>query len=515
MMLKIWLRDRRMGLSAATSLTSSGLLFLGVVFIYSLNGTTAWSGDTFPSRYLPLSLLREFDFDLDEFPFLYEPQMPYFLQPIKGRIISTYPPWPAVLALPVYLLPTLAGVTPESHLLPELEKIAATLITALSVVVLLHTLRRLTHERIAWVIAVVYALGTSSLSTSSQALFQHGPSQLFLTLTLYALVREREGVKYAAYAGCALAMAVICRPVNILIALTIMAYMVVERRRQCIAFLLGGLPPFLMFAAYNTQYFGSPLTTGFIASAFSPASFLRASSYIFSTPLLEGLPGILLSPSRGLLIYSPIFVVSGVGMVMAWRESGHLLLKYLCLPPFLSLIVAAKWGSWWGGHSYGPRLLADLAPILCLYLYQPFEKSVGRRFLRFGLAALCGLSVSAHLLGAFGDGSWNYTPTNVDLARERLWSWIDSPPVYYAQQLIAKVGVAYTHIKKIMSDTSTPSNPGRSVHDRVQSSGKKSLLLPLLQGQGRGTRQDPRQQPLWPKLMRFDLARAPVLWCSL
>ena len=75
-------------------------------------------------------------------------------------------------------------------------------------------------------------------------------SQLFLSLTLYAMVREPEGMKYAAYAGCALAMAVNCRPVNILIAFPIMVYMFVERRRHRIAFLLATLPPFLMFAQY-------------------------------------------------------------------------------------------------------------------------------------------------------------------------------------------------------------------------------------------------------------------------
>jgi hypothetical protein len=443
-----------MGLSFAARLRSPRLLFLCVIFLYSLNGTTALSGDTFPARYLPLSLLRELDFDLDEFVFLYEPQMPYFLQSINGHIISNYPPWPAVLALPVYVLPILGGLPPQSHLLPELEKISATLITALSVVVILKTLQRLTYEHLAWVIAVVYAVGTSSLSTSSQALFQHGPSQLFLSLTLYALVREPEGVRYAGYAGFALAMAVNCRPVNILIALPIGLYMLQTRRHHCIPFLLATLPPFFMFAAYNTRYFGSPFTTGFVASAFSPASFLRASSSIFSTPLLEGLMGILLSPGRGLLIYSPVFVVSCIGMAMSWREPGQLLLKYLSLAPFLTVIVAAKWVNWWGGHSYGPRLMADVTPILCLYLYRPFERAQGRRLWQFGLYGLCGLSVSAHILGAFGDGSWNYTPTNVDTARERLWSWVDSPPLYYGRQLLTKVRHAYMHLKKVDIDLS-------------------------------------------------------------
>ena len=55
--------------------------------------------------------------------------------------------------------------------------------------------------------------------------------------------------------------------------------------------------------------------------------------------------------------------------------------------------------------------------------------------------------------GAFGDGSWNYTPTNVDYMHERLWSWVDSPPVYYAKQLISKVRLAYIYLKKIVIDS--------------------------------------------------------------
>ena len=99
-----------MGMSIMARLRSPLILFLGAVFIYNLNGTTALSGDTFPARYLPLSLLRELDFDLDEFPFLYEPQVPYFLRRINGYIVSAYPPWAAIFALPIYLLPIFGGL---------------------------------------------------------------------------------------------------------------------------------------------------------------------------------------------------------------------------------------------------------------------------------------------------------------------------------------------------------------------------------------------------------------------
>jgi hypothetical protein len=311
---------------------------------------------------------------------------------------------------------------------------------------------------IAWVIAVVYAFGTSSLSTSSQALFQHGPSQFFLCLTLYWLARGLEEPGFSAYAGFPLAWTIICRPTNALIALPVGVYVLQKRRDQMIGFLLASLPPFSLYMAYNMWYFGSPLTTGFGGTAVSPASFWKGSSYFLSTPLWEGLLRILVSPSRGLLIYSPIFVFAFVGMVMIWRKSGHVFLKYLSLSPFLTIFLAAKWVSWRGGHSYGPRLLADITPIICIYLYPPFERSEVKRFLKFTILGLCVLSMSFHALGAFGSGSWNFTPTNVDHTPERLWSWVDSPLVSYVSEIVTEVRRAFTQLYRIVMDRLTSLN---------------------------------------------------------
>lgn len=431
---KVWLRGERMGIPAAVRLRSPFLLFLIVVFIYSLNKSTFGSWDTLPARYLPLSILREFDFDLDEFPFLYEPEVVYFLKRTYGHIISGYPPWAAVLALPVYLLPVLGGLSSQSHLLPDLEKLSASLITALSVVILFFALRRMTQERVAWLIALVYAFGTSSFSTSSQGLWQHGPSQLFLALMIYWLVRGLEEPRFSAYAGFAMGSAVICRPVNILITPLIGIYILHKRRDQIIGFLLAASPPFLLFMAYNLRYFGSPFTTGFAGTVISLYSFLKAPSAVLSTPLLEGLTGILASPGRGLLIYSPIFLFSFVGMAMVWKEPGHILLKYLSFAPLPLILLTGKWMNWWGGGSYGPRMLADITPILCLYLYPPLERFEAKAFLKYVFAGLSALSIGLHMLGAFSDGSWN--ALDPDRHPERLWSWAGSPPVYYVRKAL-------------------------------------------------------------------------------
>ncbi|MGH8071186.1 MAG: glycosyltransferase family 39 protein, partial [Candidatus Entotheonellia bacterium] len=413
--------------------------------MYSLNGRALTAGDTIPASYLPLSLLREFDFDLDEFPFLYEGEIPWFVQRINGRIVSAYPPWAGLMAIPVYLLPVLGGLPSQSPWIHDLEKLSATLITALSVILVLFTLRRLTKEKIAWGIAIVYAFGTSSFSSSSQALWQHGPSQLFLTLTIYWLVRGIDEPRFSAYAGLALGSAIICRPSNAFMAIPIVAYVFLERRDQFVGFFLATLPPLLWFTAYNMHYNGSPVSTGFAVGIIGPLRLWNLGAHLFRTPLHEGLAGVLISPSRGLFIYSPILLLAFVGMVMVWLDSKAVLLKYLSLAPLLLILLTSKWINWWGGGSYGPRLLADITPILCLYLYPLFERAQWRPFLKYVITGLTALSIGLHALRVFGGGDWNGHP-NVDWHRERLWSWVDSPPMYYGQNLVRQ---AYAKLNRL------------------------------------------------------------------
>jgi hypothetical protein len=64
---------------------------------------------------------------------------------------------------------------------------------------------------------------------------------------IYCLIRGLEEPKFSAYAGFGLAAAIICRPLNIVIALPIVTYIVVQRRRQLIGFMLSTLPPLLSF----------------------------------------------------------------------------------------------------------------------------------------------------------------------------------------------------------------------------------------------------------------------------
>ncbi len=438
---KAWLEERRGARSVHEGLQSPLLLFIGAVTVYYSNGHTFETADTLPARFLPVSLLIDHDFYLDEWTSAIEAYDDrYFARSLNGHLVSTYPPWGAVLSLPVYVIPVLkVGTRLSAEMLFDLEKRASMLMVALSVLTLFVGLRRVTRPRVAWFIAFVYAFGTSSLSLISQASWQHGPSQLFFSLALYCLVRSRETPTYIAWAGLALGWAVICRPLNLLIALPIALYVIHKHRGQCIGFLLAGVPPLLLFLWYNDAYFGSPVQTGFGATVVTPTSLVGRHLSWFNTPFLEGLAGVLFSPARGLFIYSPIFLCALAGMAAAWREPGQVFLRYLSVASLLLIIPVATLGSWWGGHGYGPRLLADSAPFLCYLMGPPLDRIGQRAWMKYVVVGLAGVSIGMHAIGFAYSGDWGSSRLDFDTYPERAWYWRESPPVLFGTQLLEQV----------------------------------------------------------------------------
>lgn len=408
---------------------------------YLANGRTIGAGDTRPAAYLPWSLLQEKNFDLDEFPALYASDrspyplldgIPYYLVSRNGHYLSAYGPGAGVLALPVYALPIVWGAKPDDATAMRLEKLAAAIITALSVVFLYWALRGVTARAWALVIVLVYALGTSSLSMSSQALWQHGPSQMFLALALFCLVRGRSEPRYLGYAGFPLAAAVAMRSTDLLLVLPVAAWIVYAYPARARSLVAWALPPTVLMAVYYLVYFG-PADQGYggttppVWALFSQMS------------LREGLPGVLVSPSRGLFVYSPVLLFSLAGIVVVWLR-GPALWRALSLGPPLVVLVIAKWLTWWGGHSWGPRLLGDVTPILCFFLYPVVPLLERRRLAKIVFVILALGSIAAHALGAWlYDGRWDGLVT--DRRYAQLWPWADSPLAYYGREAFVRLGL--------------------------------------------------------------------------
>lgn len=243
------------------------LLLLAALRAYLENGRTIGAGNTLPAAYVPWSLVLQGNFDLDEFQALHDKAavqiyplrdgIPHYLLYRNGHYLSAYTPGPGALALPVYLLPIILGAQPDGVWVGRLEKLSAAIITALSVVLLFWALRGVTTRGWAFVIALVYALGTSNLSMSSQGLWPHGPSQFFLSLGLCCLVKGLTDARYLGYAGFPMAAAVVMRSTDVLIVLPVAARILYARRSRARSLALWALPPAAALTVYYVVYFGT------------------------------------------------------------------------------------------------------------------------------------------------------------------------------------------------------------------------------------------------------------------
>jgi Dolichyl-phosphate-mannose-protein mannosyltransferase len=452
----------------------ASIALLALTFIaYMGNGRRLGAADTLPTRYLPIGLLRHFTFYLDGFPALYNADAmknfsygeskPYYLTYCGSHYVSMYTPGPALLALPVYAVPVLAGMPDDSPWLPQLEKLSASVITAFSVLFLFWALRQVVSEIWALAIAVVYAFGTSSFSTSSQALWQHGPSQFFLALALYFLVKGIQTERYLAYAGFALGAAVVMRPTDALLAFPIGLWIIHEHRKVLLKFVLFALPPLILIEIYNHVYLRS--VVGFHVAS-DPVA--------WKMPMLKGLTGLLFSPGRGLFIYSPIFLLSLWGMYLGWR-SGDWFLRYLSLGPVLVVLLYSKWFMWWGGGCYGPRMLADITPILCFFLYPVCQQIKGRHVLIGAFIVLALFSIGLHTLGVYwNDGEWDAIQ-DINNHPERLWSWRNSPIVYCGKTAYWGAGAIYHDLFDRWRSSAPKSHSDARTHGRT--------IFPALKGQ--------------------------------
>jgi hypothetical protein len=84
----------------------------------------------------------------------------------------------------------------------------------------------------------------------------------------------------------------------------------------------------------------------------------------------DGLLGLLLSPGRGLLIYTPVALFALAAFAPRARESRQqhrLVVIAASAFSLLHIAIFAAWPIWWGGYCWGPRLLTEiLAPAIIL-----------------------------------------------------------------------------------------------------------------------------------------------------
>lgn len=469
--------------------TSAAALAVVVFGVYQLNVVDETGNDPSLAPYTAVSILHEQNLDLDEFPDEVFLERPIVItgRDVDGvgdgdvftdlaaldaartaagpdaRVLDYFPVVPALLAVPaVAVVDGVAAVTgtPDSRELLLQDRFAPYHVASAALVVTLAVLaaRALalavltgTERRRRWTAtgaALVLAFGTTAWSVASRALWQHGPSLLFSLLALLMVVRvdpvrtdddpagpPRAAGRDAVLLGVALALAVVSRPTNAVLAVALIVWLAV-RRRDLVLRAVGGAAAVAVATMALLALLGSPI----------PPPYYGGGRVDLHDGLLDALAANWVSPSRGLLLTTPVVLLAVPGAVHWWRDRDR-------RPLVVALVVTvvAVWLSvsafpqWWAGHTFGPRFMTEaLAPLFLLALpaldrwvpggdSAPSWVTTAERA-RAALAVVVLLSVwsvGVHALGATTrqTSCWNTTPVDVDDDPGRVWSVADAQAV--------------------------------------------------------------------------------------
>ena len=398
--------------------------------VYCANGHAIPTGDSEATALMPVVLLTQGNLLMEGYAAYYIKHFghdsTHFLFRSRYGLVPIYPIATGLAITPLYALPVwLYGRTPRTiedwvHFAERAEKPVAALVAALSVG-LFYLLALRLGLRSGWAVALTlaFAFATEAWSTHSQALWQHGMGVLALLAASLLALRHLEvptlGSGFAFGAACALALAV--RPTNALFVLPLWCWTVLRPRPR--------------WLALGAACAAAPLAVGAALIAYNLLLFGRATSgYSWTTSPSPGdaLLAVLGSPGRGLFIYFPLALLGILGAVRVLRSGP---LRRSIYAPWIVSVAAqvalvASFANWWGGFSYGPRLLSEIEPFLLLLAIPLIEAGPGRLF-KAAFWLLLAWSAAVQAVGAFCyTGWWNAAPKNVDAAPERNWDWPSS-----------------------------------------------------------------------------------------
>jgi hypothetical protein len=412
-------------------------VFLSIFLLHSLSPVPN-SADSRWSVLVASSILDHGDVNLDEYRTLVEASGNYGVEFVNGHIYNWYPLGTPLLATPFVwairtvlwlahpLLEPLASYPgmppiPVAFLHGDVigghglvEMVIASFFVALTALLLYSIARRDLAPGWAALLAWTFAFGTSAWSTGSRGLFQHTPSMLMLVCTMWLLLNDRVSL-----AGVSTAFAYVVRPTNGLLMAAVTLYVVLCHRKAILGYAASLLSLLVLFTAYNWHTFGA----------------LQSSYYTLRPPLpdarvVTALLGNLISPGRGLFLFTPVLLFSLWGMVKARRTRWN----WPLAPWWVGLIVA-HWLTislfadfWWGGHSYGPRLFLDVVPLFVLFLiplFRDWQTRRGPAFLVFCAALVLSVAIHSRAATSLGPLEWSIRPNNIDQHPERIWDWSD------------------------------------------------------------------------------------------
>ena len=303
----------------------------------------------------------------------------------NGHYLNYFPVGPSLLLVPFVAAARSLDLDMTQYADNDATQNVLSGLTVVAVFGLLFVLARCyVDEWASLVLGLVFMLGTSFISTLGTALWSHNLSVPIFLLVLWLLARHEAGYTATIHpylVGLLIFLAYICRASAAAFILPLFFYLVLRvvtpvfslpafptrpsHLKQTWPTLWPPLADLLKVAlsaglCLTLFFFWSWLETG----RWLPTYFSVARFQVERAAPLTALAGLFVSPGRGLFVYSPfLLVVLGAALWLAPIMKRQRLLILILLWMGFHLFISIRAAGWWGGASYGARLLGDVLPV--------------------------------------------------------------------------------------------------------------------------------------------------------
>lgn len=321
---------------------------------------------------LSYSFVRDGDAYLDEFRDDRD-RISYYSEDVRGHDVIDHQPGPAMFGAPFAALGVLLGIEPPATAsVTVIGKLAAATAAAGSVFFVCLAAARLAGRRIALVVAVLYAFGTVTWPGSGGGLLRHGASQLFVSLGLFLLL-SRAG-RWQERSGLAFGLGAVMRYPTAVFALGAASSLFMRDRWAAARLLAWTLPALALQVTHDVATYGQLLVTR--VTPYRPdgdrvGAILDEVAYSATREaggIVEAAAGLLVSPSRGIFVYSPFLLLGAYELVRRIPRSDRL--SRILVPQLGGAVLIygmySLFYGWDGGNTYGNRYLAETLPLLML-----------------------------------------------------------------------------------------------------------------------------------------------------
>lgn len=364
----------------------------------------------------------------------------YQLGIVHGHVLYLYPHGSSLLSLPFVAIANLFGIhTVDAHDSYSrrgagiIQKTLAAFLMAVLTVLIYRTALFLLGARESLILTLGCAFGTQIWSSASRAMWSSTWLILLAQIAILELLHSEVSKRppRPLLLATILSWMYFCRPTASIPIAVLTVYMFWFHRRGFITYAVTGAFWCAAFVAYSRIAFGEWIPGYYTESHFAIHNFPVA------------LAGLLISPSRGLFIIVPatVFVLYRVARYWRWMPERPLAAAALAIVALL-ILSTAVWPIWWGGWSYGPRILTDTVPWFVLLAilglaaappHLPHKLSRIEAVLGFALVAI-GIATNAPGALSYKAARWNVV-SDVNSHPERAFDW--SYPQFLAEFISA------------------------------------------------------------------------------